>query len=141
MWRTAAAGLDLPPGLGEYGASMDGPDKAWSILVRQMLLPLRHGGLGLRMHSDEVLDAALCPLQGASGASVREQWGKLHERYAELCHWDAASKHLPTEFLDSRNGPLGAQHVTRKGDGACHADMLSVDQASTSITQGQQDAA
>ena len=70
--------------------------------------------------------AALCPLHGASGASVRERWSSLHTRYAEQCKWDAAAKDLPTEFLDSKNGLLGAQQlVTRLGDDACHADMLS----------------
>ena len=109
-----------------------------------MMLPLRHGGPGLYMQSGEVSDAAfvagagqaernlkgrpaaLCPLQGADGASVREQWRSLHARYAEMCKWDAGAKDLPTEFLDSKNGLLGAQLlVTRKGDDACHADMLS----------------
>ena len=123
---------------------MEGPDKACSTLGRQMMLPLRHGGLGLHMQSDEVSDAAfvagagqaernlqgrpaaLCPLQGACGASVRERWRSLHARYAEQCKWDAAAKDLPTEFLDSKNGLLGAQQlVRRKGDDACHADMLS----------------
>ena len=57
---------------------------------------------------------------------MRKWWSNLHERYAELCKWDAAAKDLPTEFLDSRNGLLWAQRpVTRKGDDACHADMLS----------------
>ena len=51
VWRAAAAVLDLPPGvhMGEYGANMEGPDKACSMLGRQMMLPLRHGGLGLHM--------------------------------------------------------------------------------------------
>ena len=107
------------------------------------MLPLRHGGLGLHMQSDEVSDAAfvagagqavrnlkgcpaaLCPLQGAGGASVRERWHSLHARYAEHCKWDAAAKVPPTEFLYSNNGLLAAQQlVRRKGDDACHADML-----------------
>ena len=72
-----------------------------SALGRQMTLPLCHGGLGWHMQSDEVSDAAfvagagqaarnlkglpavLCPVQGASGASVRERWSSLHARYAE----------------------------------------------------------
>ena len=83
VWRAAAAVLDLPPGVGEYGADMEGLDKACSTLGRQMMLPLRQGGLHLHMQSDEVSDAAfvagaghaehilkgrpaaLCPLQGA----------------------------------------------------------------------------
>ena len=103
-----------------------------SMLGRQMMLPLRHGGLGLYMQSDEVSDAtsvagagqadcnlkgrpaALCPLQGAGGASVREQWSSLHARYEEQCKWDAATKVLPTEFLDSQNGLLGAQQLVRR---------------------------
>ena len=28
VWRAAAAVLDLPPGVGEYGADIEGPDKA-----------------------------------------------------------------------------------------------------------------
>ena len=69
--------------------------------------------------------AALCPLQGAGGASVRERWRSLHARYAEECKWDAAARDLPTEFLDSKNGLLVAQQLLRrKGDDACHADML-----------------
>ena len=86
--------------------------------------------------------AALCPLQGARGASVRERgagymwWSSLHERYAEQCGWDAAAKDLLTEFLDSRQGLLRAQQlVTRKGDDACHADVLSGFDLNT--TQGQ----
>ena len=144
LWRAAAAVLDLPPRVGEYGADMEGPDKACSTLGRQMMLPLRHGGLRLHMQSDEVADAAfvagagqaecnlkgrlaaLCPLQGAGGPTVRERWRSLHARYALQCKLDAAAKNLPTEFLDSKNGLLGAQQlVRRKGDDACHADMLS----------------
>ena len=30
VWRAAAAVLDMPPGVGEYGADMEGPDKACS---------------------------------------------------------------------------------------------------------------
>ena len=49
-------------------------------------------------------------------------------------------KDLPTEFLDSKNGLLGAQQlVRRKGDDACHADMLSSFDLDTN--QGQRDAA
>ena len=81
--------------------------------------------------------AALCPLQGAGGASVRERWSNLHERYAELCKWAAV---LPTDFLDGRNGLLGAQQLVRsRGDDACHANMLcSID---LDTNQGQHDAA
>ena len=70
--------------------------------------------------------AALCPLQGAGGASVRERWSNLQV--------------LPTEFLDSRNGLLGAQQLVRsKGDDACSANMLcSID---LDTNQGQHDAA
>ena len=82
VWRGAAAVLDWPPGLGEEGTNMQGPDKACSVLSRQMTLALRHGGLGFRMQSYELSDAAfvagagqadrnlkgrptaLCPLQG-----------------------------------------------------------------------------
>ena len=69
-------------------------------------------------------------------------WGRrssLHERYTELCKWDAAVKELPKEFPDSRNGLLGAQQLTRKRDDACHANMLSSFDLNT--TQGQSDAA
>ena len=79
-----------------------------------MTHPLREGGLGLHMQLGDVLDAAfvagaaqaernlkgrpaaLFPLQGASGASMRERWSSLHARYAEHCKWDAAGKDLPT---------------------------------------------
>ena len=146
VWRAAAGMLTLPPGVGEYGADMEGPDKACVTLGRQMMLPLLHGGLGLHTQSDEVSDAtfvagdgqadrnlkgrpaALCPLKGAGGGSVRERWRSLQARYAEQCKWDIAAKDLPTEFLDSKNGLLaiGAQQlVRRKEDDACHADMLS----------------
>ena len=158
VWWAAAAVLDLPPGVGEYGADMEGPDKVCSKLGRQMMLPLRHGWIGLHMPSDEVSDAAfvagagqaelnlkgrpaaLCPLQGDGGASVRERWRSLHARYTKQCKWDAGAQDLPTEFLDSKNGLLGAQQlVRRKGDDACHADMLSSFYVDT--TQGQRDAA
>ena len=58
--------LDLPPGVGEYGADMEGPDKACSTLGRQIMPPLRHGGLGLHVQSDEVSHAAF--LAGAGQA-------------------------------------------------------------------------
>ena len=136
--------------------------------VDRFCFPLRHGGLGLDMQSDEVSDASfvagagqaernlkgrpasLYPLQGAVGAFMLEQWRSLHARfsqhsfgemvrYAEQCKWDAAAKGPPTEFLDSENGLLGVQQlVRRKGDDACHADMLSSFDLST--TQGQRDA-
>ena len=71
---------------------------------------------------------------------MRERWSILHDRYAEECKRDAAAKDLPTEFLDSRNGVLGAQQIVkRKGDDASHADMLSRFHLNT--TQGQRDAA
>ena len=85
------------------------------------------------------LPAALCPLQGAGGASVREGWRSLHA-YAEQCKWDAAAKDLPTDFLDRMKDLLGAQQLQRrKGDDASHADMLSTFDLNT--TQGQCDAA
>ena len=70
-----------------------------------------------------------------------ERWRSLHARYAEQCKWDAAVKGLQTEFLDSKNGLLGAQQLVRrrKGDEACHADMLSSFDLDT--TQAQRDAA
>ena len=160
VWRAAAAVLELPQGVGDHGADMEGPNKACSTLGRQMMLPLRHGGLGLHMQSDEVSDAAfvagagqaernlkgrpaaLCRPQGGSGASVRERWSSLHKRYTEQCKWDAAVKDLPTDFLDSGNGLLGAQQlVRRKGDDACHAAMLSSFNLNTTHGQGQRDAA
>ena len=115
---------------------MEGLDKACSTLCWQMMRTLRHGGLGLHMQSDDVSDAAFvdgagqaehlkghpaarCPLQGVSGASVREQWSSLHERYSEESKWDTETKDQPTVFLDSRNGLRGAQQLVRtKGDGA-----------------------
>ena len=54
VWRAAAAVPDLPPWVAAYGADMEGPDKACSTLGRQMMLQLRHGGLGLHMQSEEV---------------------------------------------------------------------------------------
>ena len=51
-----------------------------------------------------------------------------------------AAKDQPTEFLDSRDRLLGVlQLVTREGDDACQADMLSSFDLNT--TQGQRDAA
>ena len=83
--------------------------------------------------------AALCPLQGAGGASVRERWRSFHARCTEQCKWGAAAKDLPTEILDSKNGLLGAQQlVRRRGDDACQADMLS--SFDLDATQGQRDA-
>ena len=56
---------------------------------------------------------------------MRERWSNLHERYAELCRCAAAATDMPTQYLDNRNGLLGAQQlVTGQGDDACHADML-----------------
>ena len=71
---------------------------------------------------------------------MRERWRSLHARHAEQCKCGAAAKDLPTEFLDSKNGLLGAQQlVRRKGDDACPADLLSSFDLAT--TQGQRDAA
>ena len=85
VWRAAVAVLSLPPDVLECGADLEGPDKACSTLGRQMMLPLRHGGLAVHMQLDEVLDAAfvagadqaernrkgrpaaLCPLLGVRG--------------------------------------------------------------------------
>ena len=139
VWREAAAVLDLPTGVGESNTSMEGPNKACSTLDRQETLPLRRRGLGLRMQSNVVTlgagqaelnleggPAVLCPLQGASGASVRARWSNLYQWYSELRNWEAAAKDLPTEFLDCRNGLLWAQQlVMRNGDDACHAGMPS----------------
>ena len=71
-------------------------------------------GAGEAEHNLKGRPAALCPLQGASGACVRERWGSLHARYAERCNWDAAAKDLPTEFLESKNGLLGAQQLVSR---------------------------
>ena len=50
----------------------------------------------------------------------------LHAQYAEQCNWDSAAEALLTDVRDSRNGLLGAQQIVRrKGDDACHANMLS----------------
>ena len=70
--------------------------------------------------------AALWPVQGAGGASVRERWSRVHARHAEHCKWDVAAKDLPTHSMVSRNGQLGVQQlVMRKGNDACHAVVLS----------------
>ena len=78
VWRAAAAVLDLPPGVGECGADMEGPDKACITLGWQMMLPLRHGWLGLHMQSDEVSDAAF-----VAGAGEAEP--NLKRRPAAFC--------------------------------------------------------
>ena len=107
-------------GEGEYGADMEGPDKACSMLGRQMMLPLRGAKIahsvrhslgrcvrGQRWPRKRKLKgrpAAICPLQGASCASVRERWRSLHERHAELYKLDAATTDLKQEFLHGRNG-------------------------------------
>ena len=78
VWRAPAAVLYLPPGVGEYGADMEGPDKACSTLGRQIMLPLRHGGLGLHIQSDDVLDAAFV-------AGVGQAERNLKGRLAALC--------------------------------------------------------
>ena len=93
-------------------------------------------GADQALHNLKGRPAALCPLQGASGAFVRERWGSLYKRYAEVCKWDIAAKHLPMDFLKSWNGLLRAQQfVRRKGDHASHADMLLSFDLNT--TQGQ----
>ena len=49
VWRAAPAVLNLPKEVGECGADKEGPDKACSMLGRQMMLPLCHGWLGLHI--------------------------------------------------------------------------------------------
>ena len=77
MWRAVAV-LDLPQGVGERSADIEGPDMTCSALGRQMTLLLRHGGLGLHMQSDEVSDAAF-----VAGAGQGER--NLKGRPAALC--------------------------------------------------------
>ena len=57
MWAAAAV-LDLPPGVDEYGANIRSPDKACSTLDKHMMPPLRHGGPGMHIQLDEVPDAS-----------------------------------------------------------------------------------
>ena len=129
---------------------------------RQMMLPLRHGGLGPRMQSDRSQTlrsqtlrlwsaksaernlkgrpAALCQLQAGSGASVRERWRNLLEWYEELCKWDAAANDWPMEVVlqvvDSRKGTLGARQLkTTNGDDLGRTDLLSGD----GLQEGGQD--
>ena len=158
VWRGVAAVLDLPPGVVEFGTTMEGPDAESIRLGKQMMLPLRHGGLGMRVQSDEVSDAAyvagagqaevnlegrpaaLCPLQGVSGAALRARWAGVHERCADRCAWDADAKDLPKEFVESSKGLPGAQQlVTRSGDDSGFADALADFDLNT--LQGQRDAA
>ena len=155
--------LGLSPGVGECGADMKGPDKVCSTLGWEKMLPLRHGGLGLHMPSDEAFDAALlasgagqaernlkgrpaalCPLQGRSCASMRQWRSSLHTRNADQCGWDTAAMDVPTEFLDSSHEPrrgLQAPDQTpkRKREDACHVNMLSGFDVNT--TQWQHDIA
>ena len=56
-----------------YGTKMQGPDKARSVLDRQRIVPLRHAGLGLKMQSYEVSDAAFVP---GAGEAVRNLKGR-----------------------------------------------------------------
>ena len=73
VWQAAAAVLDLPPGVGEYGADMEGhhDDKACSGLGRQLMLPLRHGGIGLHMQSDEGSNAAFVAGAGQAERNLK----------------------------------------------------------------------
>ena len=52
--RAAAAVFQLASGLSEYGADLEGPAKVCSMLGRQIMLPLRHGGLGLHMQRESL---------------------------------------------------------------------------------------
>ena len=70
VWRGPAAVLDLPPGVGECGADMEGSDKAYSTLGVQMMLPLFHVGRGSRMQSDEFSDAAFVAGACQAGLSL-----------------------------------------------------------------------
>ena len=71
VWRAAAAVLNLPQGVGEYGAVREGPDKACSMLGRQMMLLLCHGGLGLHTQSDEVSDDAFVAGAGQAERNLK----------------------------------------------------------------------
>ena len=134
------------PSCGETTQHAPTQTKACSTLGRQMMLPPRVAHAVRRSLGRSVRGwrwPSRAQPEGAPGCalpSVRERWCSLHARHAEQCKWDAAAKDLPTEFLDSKNGLLGAQQlVRRKGDDACHADMLSSFDLDT--TQGRRDAA
>ena len=67
-----------PLGVGENCAYMEDLNTACSMLDRQMALPLRHERLGLRMHSDEVADAAFV----AGAGQAEHKLTGVHSRAA-----------------------------------------------------------
>ena len=58
---------------------------------------------------------ALCALQGASGASVRERWSSLRKRYEEQCAWHAAAEDLPVVHQQQEGAAYGAAAHDEEG--------------------------
>ena len=160
--RGAAVVLDLPPWVGEYVANMEGPDKECSRLGMQMALPLRHGAQGRCVQPDGLSDAAfvagagqaernlkglpaaLCPLQSASGASVRERSSNFHHcnrrglngtENRRTCYQCVVPHPVP----QAGGAAWGAARGRRMWEHAWPAAMLSG--CECNISEGQRDAA
>jgi hypothetical protein len=106
-------------------------------VLRQMTLPQRRGGFGLRVTTAAGADAALLsgaataeaafaggeavflPLHqnNAARAPLLERWHGLHDRYADKCGWDAEARDLPAEFVAAAL-PRCGHDVTRAADDA-----------------------
>ena len=74
MRRTDAAvwrGWQLFPGVVKYSTGLEGPDKASSMLGRQMMLPLQQRGRGLCMQSCEVSDATFVAGTGQAERNLK----------------------------------------------------------------------
>lgn len=121
----------LPMGEGPGGsAPVPGSD------VQQLLLPIRHGGFGLRATSRLSADAAFVsgaataqlvmaeaprrfrPFDNVGVASLRGKWQRVHDELAVGCQWPHGSRGMPVatieDVLPTATQPAVSQTALRR---------------------------
>jgi hypothetical protein len=124
--------------------------------VRQLRLPLRHGGFGLRDATSLVADAAfvagaskaqvamkegldVCkPFSGALRLALLQAWQRVFDGAAGECEWEQSARDLPTEFVDVVL-PRVQKAVSRVVGDRAGAALL--DDCDTNTVEGQRAAA
>jgi hypothetical protein len=143
--------LRLPTASGPNGARLTS-----SSVLEQMVLPLRHGGFGLRMTSSLEADAALLsgaataqaaldggkdfclPFDGGRRHSLLAVWQRVYDETSDTCGWTADTRDLPASFVEETL-PLVQHRVSRVvGDRAGASFLAKFD---TSTDQGRRGAA
>ena len=141
----------LPSAIGPEGARV-----ASTTVLQQMVLPLRHGGLGLRMTSSIEADAALLsgaamaeaamyggkdtcmPFNGASRPPLLEVWRRVFDDCADDCGWGPDMRNLPDSFVEETLSQVQHRVSRVVGDREGASFLAAFD---TSTDQGQRGAA